>query len=242
MVKAIGTWLKDLEDYPGWRERRRKRLGHTLHFDDPLLKPSKPLGDFTFSDKMEKQHAVVFQYLELHEAISALRECEYYFRRYPFRGLPVTRHNHITNICEMYFGRFYEFRERLKRYFAAVKAAEPKHQIDVGGFIKIFDKEFDQELRARNGVHHHSRFGDVTIDRVFLTGSISMTSGGKGWEREHLAAYRKTAKEWAERVRRRGETMDQFLEVVADATLRTCTFLSTSRSAAPNRGSNSPSA
>lgn len=238
MLNAIRAWSNDLEDYPGWKEWRRRRFGHTLYFDDQFLTPvEKVEDDFQFSDEVEKQHDVVIQYLGLQEAVNSLKECEYYFRRYPFRGLPVTRHNHITNVCEMYFGRFYEFRERLKKYFKAVSVVVPKHRFDVGGFIKMFDKVFDQELRTRHSVHHHRRFEDVAIDRVFLTESLSAIHAKKGWKREHLTAYRKLANEWAQRVRRRGAKMDEFLEAIAVATLANCSFLSALLLATPQTSS-----
>ena len=227
MYNAIGAWLIELEDYPGWKDWRRKRITHTLYFDDPFPMPSENLEDeFNFSDEIEKQHAVVFQYLGLEQAIFSLKDCEFYFRRYPFRGLPVSHHNHITNICEMYFGRFYEFKEKLKKYFTAVKEAAPNHGLDIGAFIKLFEKTFDQELRARNSVHHHRRFEDIAIDRVFLMESFSTGHEDKGWRQEHFTAYRKLAGEWAQRVRQRGAKMDEFLEATAAATLANCSFLS----------------
>jgi hypothetical protein len=145
----------------------------------------------------------------------------------PFRGLPVSRHGHITNVCEMYFGRFYEFRERLKKHLEAVAAITPDRDFKAGPYIKTFDKMFDQELRARNSVHHHERFEDIAIHRVFLTDVISINqTEDRGWKGEHLAAYRRLANEWARRVRRRSQSMEEFLEAVAVATLSNCKFLS----------------
>jgi hypothetical protein len=103
---------------------------------------------FTFPPEIEKQHAVVYQYIGLQQTVETLKECEYYFRRYPFRGLPVSRASHITNVCEMYFGRFYEFKERLKKYFEAVKAVSPNHNLDIGKFIRQYEKIFDDELNT----------------------------------------------------------------------------------------------
>jgi hypothetical protein len=194
--------------------------------------------EFKFSVEVETQHDVVLQYLALEEAVNALKDCEFYFRRYPFRGLPVTQNNHITNICEMYFGRFYEFKERLKKYFKAVNAAAPEHGLDIGAFVRLFEKVFDQELRERNGVHHHGRFQDLAIDRVYLTGAISMNKKRKGWEQEHLIAYRKLANEWARRARRSGAKMDEFLEAIAVMTLVSCSFLSDLVPACPKSSAN----
>ena len=150
MSNAIGVWLKKLDEVQGWSEYRRNRLRHTLDFDDPFFKPSEPLADFIFPPDVEKQHAIIVQYLGLQQTIEALKECEYYFRRYPFRGLPVSRNAHITNVCEMYFGRFYEFKERLKSYFNTIKKAEPRQALEIGKFVKLFEDVFDQELRAQD--------------------------------------------------------------------------------------------
>jgi hypothetical protein len=227
MTRAIGIWIARLESYPGWKEWKRKHLVHTLHFDEmrqPLV--DEPKDDFRFSDEVEKQHAVVIKFLALQETIRALKECEFYFRRYPFRGLPVTRHSHITNVCEMYFGRFYEFKERLKNYFDALASAVPEHHLDIGKFIKLFERSFGQELRARNHIHHHNRFEDVAIDRVLLMDSFSTVREDGGWRQEQSIAYRKFTKDWARRVVKRGEVMDGFLEAIAEATLNNCRFLS----------------
>jgi len=227
MLDAAVQWIRWLEDYPGWKEWNRDRLSRTLYDDDllPDADGHEPHA-FVFSDAVERQHAVVFQYLCLQQTTTALRECEYYFRRFPFHGLPVTHSDHITNVCEMYFGRFYEFRERLKKFLNVLAVAAPTHRIDIGKFIKLFDKEFDGELRARNSVHHHERFGDQAIDRVFLAHIVSTGRSGDGWKAERQAAYRKVTREWVARVRRRASMLDQFMEAAAQLTLSSCEFLS----------------
>ena len=224
----------DLSHYPGWKEWKRKQVGHTLYFDDPLLSPSHD-EMFVFSEEVERQHAVVFQWIGLQSTILSLKDCEHYFRRYPFRNSEVSHHDHITNVCEMYFSRFYEFKERLKKYFNAVKEASSTSNLDVGIAIKHFEKIFDQELRARNSIHHDSRFQDIAINRVFLAGILSTEPDANGWKKEHRTAYRKLAKEWAERVQRRGQKMDEFLEVVAAISLSQCGFLSASINQKPAR-------
>lgn len=76
--------MAELESYPGWREWQRKRFGYTLYFDDQFPAfVQEPLGDFEFSDGIEAQHAVASRYLGLAETINSLKDCEYYFRRYP---------------------------------------------------------------------------------------------------------------------------------------------------------------
>lgn len=125
----------------------------------------------------------------------------------------------------MYFSRFYEMKERLKKHFNALKVAAPQYKIEPGPFIKQFERAFDSEIRARNGIHHHGRFEDLTLDRIFLTESIATSREDAGWRREHNADYRRLSKEWAERVRQSGIRLDKFMEEVARATLATCDFL-----------------
>jgi hypothetical protein len=225
MSNAVRAWMINLNDYPGWREWKRRKIVKALSSDDPF--PStEELGDFIFSEEVEAEHAIVLQYLGLEESVGLIKECEYYFRRYPFRGLPVTPNSHMTNVCEMYFNRFYEFRERAKKFFKAVGAVAPLANLKTGAFIKAFDKQFDQELRARNSIHHHCRFEDIAIDRIFLTGLIAKKLERKGLEHEHLAVYRKASREWVKRVRQQGAKMDEILEAIAAVTLANCSFLS----------------
>ena len=141
MSAAIQAWMIDLNNYPGWRAWKRQQLGHTLYFDDPIpWRADKIETEFKFSDELQKQHDIIMQYLGLEEAIQSLKECQFYFRRYPFRGLPVSRHSHITNICEMYFSRFYELKERLKKYLNCVGSISSKKCPEIGLFLKYFQK------------------------------------------------------------------------------------------------------
>jgi hypothetical protein len=226
MQEAIRKWMAELRRYPGWREWKKQDLGQTLFHGDELYKNSADTEkEFKFSSDVEIQHDLLLQYLRLCESLDLLKQCEFYFRRYPFRGLPVTRYSHATNICEMFFSRFYEFRERMKRYFAALKTAAPEYRFQAGPLIKAFDKEFDQELRVRNTVHHHRRFGDIAIDQIFMLETLLPRHRDSGWEEEYRRAYRRFSKEWAQRVKRRSEKVDEFLEAISCYTLDTCDFL-----------------
>lgn len=228
MSSAVRAWMVDLNAYPGWRKWQRERTGSTLYFDDILpWNSSDEDREFTFSSEIEKQHKLIMQYLYLLETSNSLKECEYYFRRYPFTGLPVSKSSHVTNVCEMYFNRFYEFKERLKRYFDAFKAVVPDHKLNISAFITLYGTEFDQELKERNGVHHRRRFEDLAIDKIFLTGILADGPTNYGWDKEHLIAYRKCTREWAERVRVRSAKLDEFIEAVASITLSNCKFLET---------------
>lgn len=221
---GIREFIKSLDDYPGWREWQRDKIRHVLFFDDYEEGEVAPIApEFTFTDEIEKRHAVVFQFVQLQDSINSVRDCEYYFRRYPFTGTPVTRQNHLTNVCEMFFSRFYEFEERLARYLNAVEAAAPGHKIDIGKFIKVYKKTFETELRARHSVNHTERFSEIEISRLYIAG-ITLE------DRPDRAAlvkseYRRVCGVWVKRVRRRADHLEKFLEAVAQATLDLCPFL-----------------
>ena len=81
MSDAIRTWMIALENYPGWKEWRRQQMGYTLYYDDPFP-PTREFGnEFVFSEEIDKQHAVILQYLGLLQTVHALKETEFYFRR-----------------------------------------------------------------------------------------------------------------------------------------------------------------
>lgn len=226
LLSAISGWIKELDEYPGWKEWNRRKIGKVLDYDDPWPSSEKePLCDFQFDKNVEHQHAVCLGFLRLHQTGLCVAETEYYFRRYPFRGLPVRHYDHLNTICEMYFGRFYEFRSRLKNYLNLLNK-EANRPLSVGPLLKMFDRIFDAELRARNSVDHRERFSDLSIDSVAL---ISLVSSGpdapEHLKRRMTTAYRKAAREWAARAKRRAQALNQFVEIIADAVLERCTFL-----------------
>lgn len=225
MWRATRNWIAKLKDYPGWREWNRSRIGHTFYFDDKFARSPESLGDFQFDYQTELEHIVVTRYLELLDAVASLRDIEWYFRRYPFTGTSVTRYTHLTHCCELYFGRFYQFKERLKNLFDAVKVAVPDHGLDVGRLIKQFDRNFKDEILARNTVHHRERFDDIAISRVFLTESILSAKSDPIERRVLQSRYRVVANEWTARIRRRAKHLDAYVEAVAEALLNACKFL-----------------
>jgi hypothetical protein len=181
--------------------------------------------EFRFPQAIENQHAVIMAFLSLVDGVESLKECEYYFRRYPFRGLPVPKYRHIVNICEMYFNRFYEIRERVRNVLNAVNILIAPKKLDVGGLLKHFDKIFDQEIRTRHSVHHRERFDDMATSRMFLTEAlVSDRAQDAMLMRAHVGEYRRLTNEWVQRVRRRGQMMDDVLEAVAKAIVENCKF------------------
>lgn len=226
MFNAVVNWIAKLEAIPEWKVWTREKISRTIYFDDPYMNYNiNKNNDFHHPYVSDSQHDVVYLFLGLQQTIISLKDCEYYFRRYPFHSLPVSHSDHITNICEMYFSRFYEFRERMKMYFEALKTAAPKTRFEFGKFIKSFDKTFDQEIRERHGIHHRGRFGDTAISRIYIRGILADKNGDETAKRLHNQEYRRVTTEWAKRVRLRSAKLDEFLEEIARTTLLHCPFL-----------------
>lgn len=226
LMDAISVWIKALDSYPGFREWQTKKVGAVLSLVEGI-----PLGDdafpeeFKFTAEIDRQHAAIMAYLSLASSFHTLQQCEYYFRRYPFADLPVSKEDHIRNMCEMYFNRFYEFKERLKRCLNAVDATI-EGTINTGPVLKKFAKDFDQELRARNSIHHHERFDDGAIHGIGLALMMGYSDKvGPGWRDVANRGYRRSSAEWAARVKRRSKVVETYVEAVAGAMLNMCPYL-----------------
>lgn len=235
MSSAIAAFVKALDDYPGWREWNRGKFGHTLHFDEGWRTNDRP-ASFEFDDATDKQHAVIMRYFSLLQTPSELRDLEFYFRRFPYAGTPITRYAHLSNSCELYFGRFYQYKERLKAVFDAVEAAVGGHGLAIGKFIKSFDKEFDPEIRERHSIHHRERFEDIEISRLFLIENVILSNpkrAGMGWDKEQKRYYRLAGQVWGKRCLDQADRLDIFTEAVAEALLKVCPFLKPGDVSAP---------
>jgi hypothetical protein len=207
---------------PEFQEFKHKQLGYTL-----LGPPPDGLDDFVFPPEIEKEHAVIGAFVGLCQAQKTLSQCEYYFRRFPFDGVSVSRGEHFQNICEFYFSSFYIIRSRIKLTLNNLKVTCPNSKLNVKKFLQAFDKEFHHEIRARHQVHHYASFADREINRISLTGVLSEFENiqSKFWGGQHVVAYRKFSKEWSLIARRRAGTMQLFVEAVACGLLTEAEFL-----------------
>lgn len=234
MTSAIAAFIKMLDDYPGWREWNREKFGHTLHFDDDFLRPEKRATEFKFEHRIEAQHTVIMRYISLLHTPAELSDLKHYFRRFPFGATSITRYAHLSNCCELYFSRFFQYKERLKELFDAVDTAAHGHNLAVGKFIKAFDREFNAEIRERHSIHHRQRFEDLDISRLLLIEQIlqcDTSMADKGWVHEQRRAYRKAANAWATRCVTQSERLDTITEAVAEALLKVCDFLKPTKEA-----------
>lgn len=107
-----------------------------------------------------------------------------------------------------------------------MNATLPAGALNAGAVIKVFDKEFDEELRARHRVHHHEAYDDLALKGISVTSLVATEAfPGKGWDQVAERSYRATAKAWASRVKTRSKRVETYLEAVADAMLKYCTWL-----------------
>lgn len=118
-----------------------------------------------------------------------------------------------------------EFKERLKRCLNAVDSTI-EGTINTGPVLKSFAKDFAQELRARNSIHHHERFDDGAIHGIGLALMMGYSDKvGPGWRDVANRGYRRTSAEWAARVKRRSKMVESYLEAVAGSMLDMCPYL-----------------
>ena len=221
--ESIRNWLHILDSVPGWREWKKSHVAHVLFYDDPLPSSEVFEKEFNLDPQLEGQRNVIVLYLELLATLDDLKQVEWYFRRYPFGGTPVSHAQHLKFCCELYFGKFYQFKERLKKLSAAVKKSSPDHLHEFGTLIREFEKRFKPEISARNIINHHKSFDDVTLDRILVLGLASKDSSK---EKNLLrGVYRSTSANWAKRARKRSIDLEIFVEVVAKMLLEGCAFL-----------------
>ena len=227
LLTAMHRWSAKLKDVPGWTEFKRESFQATIFYDDPWP-GDKPPGsrEFKLPPEIDREHDLIMRFYTLVTSLQSLRDCEYYFRRYPFRGLPVFHHDHLRYICEMYFSRFYEFSERLKKMGNTINANLPDGQtVDIGALIKAFKKQFDRELRARNDVHHHDSFSDIRFDNIALLSAVNVREKKKHIDDRLRNSYRDATREWSRRVRIRSDLVEKYLDCVALMILDNCMFL-----------------
>lgn len=168
------------------------------------------------SDEEHARYRLIEPYMALAQMPSVVAQCEFYFRRYPFTGGAVSRSDHLRNVCEMYFDRVIQFRDRLKRVLTICRDEGLIATSEVGRLLKLFDRAFDFEHRSRNQTHHAARFDYTGLSRLGLAemlGKRLPEDIGKFLSPKSL--YQKEAKDWVERVKSRSEALEGVVEHVA---------------------------
>jgi hypothetical protein len=227
--EAIGKWITELTNFPGFKEWKSKQLGATLRYGEALVNDFDEHSKiFEFPPHIVKQHDAIAAFFALYTSWQAIADTEFYFRRYPFHDLPLSMDTHLRYTCESYFSRIYEFSERMKKCLNALNEVIFE-KIEVGRIIKIFAKDFKIELKERNLIHHHAHFNEIMIDKISLMGLMAIRDKrGKstGWKAEHRRAYRLASQEWAARVKKRSVRVNIYLNAVTVIVIQRCEFLS----------------
>jgi hypothetical protein len=171
-------------------------------------------------------------FLYVQRVQQTIAQCEYYFRRFPFHGLPVTRDDHLRNMCEFYLSQFYIGEERIDQLIKkTLRRKFPSAVPAFSALLKAYKKQFDRELRARHNITHSAPFDDPSLDRIFLTHILSEDhiDSNNVWKIEHLLAYRKTSRKWCAEARRQSQFMSPFVDAMARTILENIDFLSFSK-------------
>lgn len=107
LLPRIQNWMRTLlenDDYRHWKNRQIKyHLLYALDQDETL----EEVGDFSFDPAFEKEISLVSGYFQILSTLGLVKQCEYYFRRFAFRDLPVSRHEHLATCCELFASRVY---------------------------------------------------------------------------------------------------------------------------------------
>ena len=213
MSIATREWTKQFCDKnPSWRKHIRERLSYIIFESSDFDEKG------TLPQEVEDQRMLIVEYITLSLMIEEIQQCEYYLRRFPFRGLPVDRSSHVTNVCEMYFNKCYQFKDRFKRYLNTLKTQVPG--FEVGAVIRRYSRTFDRELRARNAIHHRERFSDLTIEKIFLYERLLTDVAVRNYE------YRRATSFWIREIQSTVLRLNQIVEEVAKTTLEGVSFLS----------------
>lgn len=215
LLDRIGSDITSLLEDHGRKERASVRMGRVLfggiHSYEDVPEPSE-----TLSAEEQARYRLIEPYLALAQMPSVVGQCEFYFRRYPFSGQNVSRSDHLRNICEMYFDRVIQFRDRLKRMLTICRDDGLLETAEAGRWLKIFDRAFAFEHRSRNQTHHSARFDYTGLSRLGLAEML-----GKSFPDDISkllspgSLYRKEARDWVERVRSRTEALETIVERIA---------------------------
>ena len=129
-MDSMVKWLDKITT-PEFLEFQKERIAHVLAdgLDRNSLLTKQTFEDFKFPDQIEKQHDLVTSFFHLHSAAEALNQCQYYFRRYPFKEDKITRADHARNMCEFYLSNIYVLRSRLKIVLNNMIQACPELQV-----------------------------------------------------------------------------------------------------------------
>lgn len=225
LQKRLTLWLHDLLEYPGYKEFKNEQLRGTLLAGLLPGEPSYHLSDFRFSPEIEKHHPLVAGYYELLTTIISVRECEYYFRKYPFRNKNVSREAHLRTCCELFLSRIFQFRERWLAHLTRLDRRTNPKGLPLKALRDEFENRFSSILEARHKIHHEEAYDDIELKALGVGDLLSYGDDHFGWLRVSQGRYRQIRNDWVRRVREAAQQLDLFVGVTASLMLERCQFL-----------------
>ena len=224
LMNAISAHVKPFWEDEKRKDRANKSILQTL--TRHLGRTDEALPEIISSKREEKENAIVSAYFALASLCGSLKQCEYYFRRYPFKDLPVSHSDHLRNVCEMYFDRIEQFRGRLKILVNSLKNLTDMSDVRYGELIRTYEKHFKWECRQRNLTHHHRRFEYDAIDQLGLIDLLRLSDMAPVLP-DPAYIYRQESRKWVKRVRAHHDVLVEVVEYAASLVLEKCLFLKT---------------
>lgn len=214
------------EDFSEWKNTQLRESILTGLFPEHLLGPR---NDFQFSETIETEHSLIHGYVALMRALIRTRECEPYFRRYPFKNLDITRESHLSTCCELFFSRVYQFEAS---WVAQIKRLDRKTR-PKGLPIKKIQAEFRDRFKsiidARNEVHHVTPYADEKLNALGITDLLSSNADDLDWVRMSQSNYRRICRDWVAKVQAVCVQLELYVGQIASLMLQRCQFLYSSK-------------
>lgn len=171
------------------------------------LEPEEPAAP-----NEEKAYHFIMNFLEVEQTLQRLDILEYYFRRFPFAGTPVTKVDHLRIAIELYLNEIYIYRCRIKNLLNSTQDAYGSKIDNLWRAFKIIDRYLDRFLRARNWNVHKMRFSDEDVDLLNLLDLLSHS--GDSFEAPANFAYKQIRKKWIKLARRNSVDLARTFELV----------------------------
>ena len=222
---ALHQWLMNLlVEHPDFNKWKGKQIIESvLAAKLPGYEPSE-IADYAFNEEIERQHRVVSSYLTSLTSALWVREVDPYLRRFPFRGLPVTRESHLKTCAEMYYGRVYTFREHWKKGISQVDRWKRPSAFPIADLKVSIDAAFKSETDIRSSFTHQAAFTEPTISAVGTADMLSDHPAMK-WMAIGPADYRRAAMRWRKLVKAAADKADTYAGYLAVMTMVNCEFL-----------------
>jgi hypothetical protein len=237
LLNAATAWIHD-----GMRDEERIKLANRRILAT-LTQHLGPLDEFEggnlpLAPALALEAEVISGFMSIFMMLHSIRECEFYFRRYPFGDTKISRSDYLRNCCEMLFDRIAQMKDRLKLSLNSIQRAVPTKALPVGKIIKLFSRAFAGPLKLRNHVHHHDRYSDDDISQLSLLNlleeaeHLNLSSNAPEPPRASLRPllnqkilYQRAARKWISRIDQYEKSAEIFVELVSQLIIDQCDFI-----------------